>query len=233
MQFITQHTSLPIKNFDSLTNTKQKTKHKHSSLLPNSIRCIICGPSNCGKTNVIISLLESPNGLRFENVYIFSKSLYQPKYQYLKKVLRSIKGLGMFTFSDNKSVIPPELARPNSIFVFDDVICDKQDNIKAYFCMGRHKAIDCFYLSQSYTHIPKHLIRENTNLIVLFKQDELSLKHIYNDFGVSSDMPFNKFVEVCKTCWRNNYDFLVIDVESDVNKGKYRKGFDCFIKIYK
>lgn len=32
----------------------QKTYHKHSVLLPNSIRCIICGPSNCGKTNVVI-----------------------------------------------------------------------------------------------------------------------------------------------------------------------------------
>lgn len=163
MQFIKQRTSLPIKNLDNFSteNVKKKT-FQHSSLLPDNIRCIICGPSNCGKTNVIISLLESPNGLRFENVYIFSKSLHQTKYQYLQKVLKPIKGLGLFMFSNNNSVIPPDQARRNSIFIFDDVICDKQNNIKAYFCMGRHKQIDCFYLSQSYTHIPKHLIRENS-----------------------------------------------------------------------
>lgn len=232
MEFVKQHTSLPVRDLDELLfkNRKKKEKFKHSSLLPNSIRCIICGPSNCGKTNVVISLIENPNGLCFENIYIFSKSLYQPKYQYLKKILRPIKGMGLYMFSNNDSVISPELAKRNSIFVFDDVICDKQNNIKEYFCMGRHRDIDCFYLSQSYTHIPKHLIRENANLIVVFKQDELNLKHIYNDCGISSDMTFEKFKDVCRSCWVNKYDFLVIDVENEINNGKYRKGFDCFIQ---
>lgn len=231
MQFVKQRASLPIKNVDQfLLTNKKKQKIKHSALLPNSIRCIICGPSNCGKTNVVISLIEDPNGLCFENIYIFSKSLQQPKYRYLEKILRPIKGLGLYTFSDNDSVIPPEFAEPNSIFIFDDVICDKQNNIKTYFCMGRHKDIDCFYLTQSYTHIPKHLIRENANLLVLFRQDELSLRHIYNDCGVSTDMRFDRFKEICHNCWKKKYGFLVIDTESDVNNGKYRKGFDCFIK---
>ena len=39
------------------------------------VRAVICGPSGYGKTNVLLSLLESPNGLRFENVYVYSKSL--------------------------------------------------------------------------------------------------------------------------------------------------------------
>ncbi|KYN15252.1 hypothetical protein ALC57_12519 [Trachymyrmex cornetzi] len=36
-------------------------KRKHGEMLPNTIRAIICSPSNCSKTNVLISLLESPN----------------------------------------------------------------------------------------------------------------------------------------------------------------------------
>ncbi|KAG5337198.1 GLUCL protein, partial [Acromyrmex charruanus] len=55
-------------------------------MLPSTIRAIICGPSNCGKINVLISLIESPNGVRFENVYIYSKLLQQPKYQYLENL---------------------------------------------------------------------------------------------------------------------------------------------------
>ena len=35
------------------------------------IRAIICGPSNCNKNNVLISLLKSPNGVRFENIRLF------------------------------------------------------------------------------------------------------------------------------------------------------------------
>nr|CAI5828270.1 unnamed protein product [Callosobruchus analis] len=35
----------------------------------------------------MISLILHPNGLRFSNGYIYCKSPYQPKYQYLRKVL--------------------------------------------------------------------------------------------------------------------------------------------------
>jgi len=94
-------------------------KRKHGAILSTTICAIICGLSNCGKTNVLISLLESPHGVRFKNVY--SKSLQQPKYRYLENLFISIDEIGYFTFSNNSDVIPPSEARPNSIFVFDDV----------------------------------------------------------------------------------------------------------------
>jgi hypothetical protein len=115
--------------------------------------------------------------------------------------------------------------------IFDDVMCDKQNHIKAYFCMGRHRGVDCFYLAQTYTRVPKHLIRDNTNLLVLFRQDETNLRHIYNDFGVGCDMKFEQFRDLCTKCWSEKYGFVVIDMDSDVNKGRYRKGFDQFIRL--
>lgn len=183
------------------------------------------------KRNVIIGLLEDPNGLRFKNVYLYSMSLHQPKYVYLKNMFNQIDEIGFYTFSSNEEVIPPENAKPNSIFIFDDVITQKQNNIKSYFCMGRHNNIDCFYLTQSYAHVPKHLIRENANFIILFRQDDMNIKHIYSDFGLSSDLSFEKFKMMCKQCWEKQYEFLVIDVERSINNGKFRKGFDNFIKI--
>lgn len=231
MEVVKQATRLPVKNVEHCFVKEDNATPRHSKLLPNTIRCIICGPSNCGKTNVVISLVENPNGLRFENIYIYSKSLHQPKYQYLEKVLEPIKGLGFFKFSNNEAVIPPEKAKPHSIIIFDDVICDKQNNIKLYFCMGRHMTIDCFYLSQSYTRIPKHLIRDNANFIIVFMQDDLNLKHIYNDCNVSSDMSFANFKRMANFCWSHRYNFLVIDKDSDINNGRYRKCFDEFIKI--
>jgi len=47
----------------------------------------------------------------------------------------STKEIGYFTFSNNNDVILNE-ALPNSIFVFDDVACDKQDAIREYFAMS-------------------------------------------------------------------------------------------------
>lgn len=230
MQFIKQPTSISIKNCDIQTPDVVNF-HRHGILLPSHIRSIVCGPSNCGKTNVIISLLEDPNGLRFENIYLYSMSLYQSKYLYLKTILSQIKEIGFHTFSSNDEVIAPEKAKSNSVFIFDDVITQKQNNIKAYFCMGRHNNVDCFYLVQSYAHVPKHLIRENTNFIIVFKQDDMNLKHIFSDFGLSADLSFERFKQVCQECWKNKYDFLVLDLERAINNGKYRKGFDNFIKI--
>jgi len=76
-------------------------KRKHGAMLhASTIRAIVCGPSNCDKINVFISLLESPHGVRFKNEYVYSKSLQQPKYQYLENLLSSIDEIG-FTFSNN------------------------------------------------------------------------------------------------------------------------------------
>lgn len=229
MQFIKQRTSLPIQNVEFSFQSKISLIKRHSKLLPNSIRCIICGPSNCGKTNVIISLIINPNGLRFENIYVYSKTLNQSKYKYLEKILKPIRGLGFYTFTSNDDIISPADAKQNSIIIFDDIICDKQNNVRKYFCMGRHQNIDCFYLAQTYTSIPKHLIRDNANLIILFKQDETNLKHIYKDYSIGSDMKFDKFYDICSKCWKDKYGFMVIDVDSAFNKGRYRRGFDEFI----
>ncbi|KAM0735300.1 hypothetical protein ACS0PU_010448 [Formica fusca] len=182
MWFARQATIIKVINFDDKTRVmSEKEIRKHGNMLPTTIRGIICGPSNCGKTNVLISLIESPHGVHFENVYVYSKSLQQPKYRYLENLLLSIDEIGYFTFSNNSDIIPPSEALPNTILIFDDVACDKQDTIREYFAMGRHSSVDCFYLCQTYAKIPKHLIRDNANLLILFKQDDTNLKHVYND----------------------------------------------------
>lgn len=234
MKFTKQHQNLNVDNSDVRSgagNGHDANIRKHGVLLPNSIRCLIVGPSNCGKTNVMVTLLEHPNGLKFENVYIYSKSLHQPKYVYLKSLLSCVKGINLYTFSNNCDVIPPGDAKPNSVFIFDDVACDKQDNIRSYFSMGRHNAIDSFYLCQTYTRIPKHLIRDNANFLIIFKQDVMNIKNIYNNH-VGSDMTFDNFLKMCSKCWKKNkYGFLVVDTESPIEDGRYRKGFDVFITI--
>lgn len=225
MRLVEQQTKISVQNADFT----QKKIPRHSTLLPNTIRALIVGPSNCGKTNVMLSLIESPNGLKFHNIYIYSKYLYQPKYEYLKKLISFVNGMGLYTFSSNDDVMKPEEIKPNSVMIFDDVACDKQNNIKIYFSMGRHKHVDSFYLCQTYTRIPKHLVRDNANMIIMFKQDDLNLKHIYNDH-VGSDMNIDDFKEMCRECWKEKYGFLTISKDDEIDSGRYRKGFDIFIQ---
>nr|CAI5862991.1 unnamed protein product [Callosobruchus analis] len=53
----------------------------------------------------MISLIVYPNGLRFINVYIYCKPPYQPKYQYLRKVLEPLKEIGYFEYTDDKNIV--------------------------------------------------------------------------------------------------------------------------------
>lgn len=230
MRFVKQPINISVNNVDESTQSTKNVTKKHSNLLPNSIRCIIAGPSNCGKTNLLVSLIESEHGLKFENIYIYSKTLEQEKYEYLSEMLKPINGLGFYTFSSSEKVIAPKQAKRNSIIIFDDVICDKnQDTIKSYFCLGRHRNIDCFYLTQTYTRVSKHLIRDNCNFLILFRQDDMNLKHVYNDMGAACDMTFQQFRKLCLDCWKERYGFVVIDMDSDPFNGRYRKGFANFL----
>lgn len=139
------------------------------------------------------------------------------------------KGVGYYAFDDNSVIIQPSEAKSNSIMIFDDISCEKHDNIRLYFTMGRHKNIDSFYLGQTYSRIPKQLIRDNANLLILFKQDEMNLRHVFNDH-VTPDMTFNKFKQLCSLAWNDRYGFVVIAKDFDIDKGRYRIGFDSYLQ---
>lgn len=213
--------SLPIVNHDIFETRKFL---KHSDLLGGLKRCLIVGASGCGKTNLLISLLLHPNGLRFTRLYLYCKTLDQSKYNLLRETLKE-----MLEESD-KTPISPKKARKYSAIVFDDVVCDSQSIIRDYFSFGRHRHIDCFYCCQTYSSIPKQLVRDNANMIMAFKQDGTNLRHIYDDH-VNTDMSFESFKQLCSLCWADPYGFVVIDKERDLNNGRYRKGIDVYIRI--
>lgn len=229
MKFTKQRHTFEVNNaLDNIDNVKSGFK-RHGPLLPDSIRCIISGPSNCGKTNLIFTLLTDIGGLKFANLYIFSTSLEQPKYKILSQVLQTVPEIGYHTFTNSEDVMNPNDATPNSVMVFDDVVCDSQNKMRAYFSMGRHHSIDCFYLAQTYSKIPKQLLRDNANLIILFKQDDLNLKHVYDEH-VGTDMTFNRFKDFCGVCWNRGgrHAFITISKDDELNKGRYRLGLDVF-----
>lgn len=227
LKFIEQNEKLPVYNIDTPNTVTQR----HGTLLPNTVRALVLGSSGCGKTNLIYFLLVNEHGLRFENVYIYSKTLQQPKYQLLKKIINEIDGVNISMFYENDQVISPEKVLPNSVFIMDDVIGEHQGIIREYFSRGRHNKVDIFYLAQSYSKVPKQLIRDNANLIVLFKQDETNLKHVYNEH-CSGDMTYPEFKHFCTTCWnRERFSFIVISKDSERDNGRYRLGFDTFVII--
>ena len=91
--------------------------------------------------------------------------------------------------------------------------------------MGRYKDVDIFYLRQSFARTPNHFVRDNVNMLVIFRQDKINLKHILNG---NTDMTFAQFKELCLKCW-NNDKFVFIVIDKGSGNGRYRKNFDQFL----
>ncbi|KAE9522625.1 hypothetical protein AGLY_016988 [Aphis glycines] len=194
--------------------------------LPKSINCWVLFNTSKLQSGVSKDVLFDGLATSKGDVPVFSINCFHTH------LIHGIKGVNFIIFSKGEQVIKPNLALKNSIFIFDDVILDNQSPIREFFTMGRHSgASSIFYLAQTYSKIPKQLVRDNSNFLIILKQDDKNLHHIFNDHS-SADMNFLKFRKISHLCWNHNdYGFLVIDKTREMGKGRYRCGFHTFIKI--
>ena len=57
----------------------------HAEISPKNIFCVIAGSTGCGKTNLMVNSLLKKNKIYYSDVYIYSSTLHQPAYIYLKR----------------------------------------------------------------------------------------------------------------------------------------------------
>ena len=119
------------------------------------------------------------------------------------------------------TVVPLSEARPNSIFIFifDDVAYNKQDTVREYFSMGRHATAS---LCQTYEDT--YLICGNANLLIL----QTGQYQLETRLQQSREYRYDEFCALYHDCWRQKYGFLVIDKDSALKNGRYRKRFNEF-----
>jgi len=72
---------MEIKNLSWNEHIANKNNHP---LLPKSLRGLIVGKSGCGKTVLLLNLLQ-PGWLDYSKLSVFGKSLFQPEYKILRK----------------------------------------------------------------------------------------------------------------------------------------------------
>ena len=114
----------------------------HAEIFPKHIFCIIAGATGSGKTNLMVNLLLQENMINYGDVHIYSSTLHQPAYVYLKsryemferliqnKTNKSIK-LAYFYSNDSELIDPTKLNKDQSyILLFDDLMLTDQTTIK-------------------------------------------------------------------------------------------------------
>ena len=89
----------------------------------------------------------------------------------------------------------------NSNVVFDDMLLSKQTcSIDLFFTKGRHGKIDNYYTSQSYFHLPKNKIRNNSNKIILFEHTLRDITPLFHHMA-GLDMNLQKWKQFCHKAW--------------------------------
>ena len=184
-----------------VVNSVNKKKTKVVGSVNGNNRTLIIGFSNCGKTYLMNHILHQ----KHEPIFIITKSLNQhPKIKV--KTSDEIESLEHYE---------------NSTVVFDDMLLSKQEsNIDLFFTRGRHKNIDIYYISQSYFHLPNYTIRNNSNIITLFKQTLRDIILLFHDIA-GLDMNLDEWKQLCRKAWENDYDYLQIDRFAKIGNGRY------------
>jgi len=148
-------------------------------------------------------------------VHFFSKSIDQDIYQGLKRDYDKLSAKEdveiVYFFNNCEELILVDECNPNNLVVFDDCVNSQQQHLrKDYFSRGRHKKNSCIYLTQSYTNVDRQLIRNNINFLCVFEQIPKYTRAIYDDY-IGTDFIFERFKEICDSCWNEDYGFLTID----------------------
>ena len=165
-------------------------------------RHVVIGPSNVGKTYYMLKILEKMDNKRPIHIITRSPNQY-PNY----KTSTEIKPINKFK---------------GSIVIFDDMLGAKNSSqIDEFFTRGRHEDLDVYYISQSYFALPRQSIRNNSDILLLFKQTLRDVQSMYYDIG-AYDMKFDEFKEMCHKAWDERFNYLCIDMTKNKNDGKYR-----------
>jgi len=149
----------------------------HPCMPADVFQMLICGPSNSGKTNILLHMLYEL--LVFDKIYLFSKNLHQNKYQALlqdfaerpqrPQTLDPRVGYEVIKAPGDEIIPLEELPVDNQkIVVFDDLACESNYNsIIVYFINGRHRNCCIIHLTQTFYKVLKN-IRDNCNHFCIF-----------------------------------------------------------------
>jgi Poxvirus A32 protein len=223
--------------FDYTKEYNVSSDRPHSAIFPKNIFAVIAGSTGSGKTNLVLNFLRQPKLLNYSQVFVYSSTLHQPAYEFLRRYYTDLEKLlsdktnhtikiAHFFDADSEIKNPSELDKEkNHIMIFDDVMNQDQAVIKDYFCRGRHNNVNVFYLCQSLHKIAKHCIRENANMFILFRQDDKTLKYFY-ETHISGDMDFVEFKNFCDGAWSKKHGFVVINIWDEACCGRFFSNYD-------
>ena len=165
---------MKIPNYDK---QKKPNKRKMVDFLDEDYRMLICGQSNCGKTNTLMHMIRMPM-VYFDKIYFYTPNAHQEEIQDLIELMDEISshkdvGYEVLEIGDQDDIIDTS-EYPNDnrkVVMFDDHVNapDRVQNKTAnHFTDGRHHMIAPIYRSQSYYDVPQKLRQNCSHMLFYF-----------------------------------------------------------------
>ena len=243
-----------IKDF----SIKGSHKRFNNPLLPSSLRGLIVGRSNSGKTVLLLNLLLRDGWLDYNNLLVFGNSLHQEEYQIIKKGYdRNLGKKQVFNLFNNQDQIKPSEAiehyqgeESGGIDVEFYENCEDIPDPKTLDPKKKNLIIldDCYLGKQSKAGMYYSRGRHNNCDSLYISQNYFSLPRnsvrensnliilfpqnsksvLHIHQDHCTDLSFEEFNDLCQKIWSTKYNFLTIDLTSTLLNGKYRENLERF-----
>ena len=143
---------------------KKRKNNNNNTIIPNQQTKIEID-INCNKRSVIIAFSDCVKTCLMNNILLQKQELIF----IIRKSLNQYPNIKAQTSDD---IQPKEKYEDNTV-VFDNMLLSEQkSNINLFFTRGRHNSFDIYYISQSYFHLSKNSIRNNSSLSIFFKETQ-------------------------------------------------------------
>ena len=211
-------------NLDSIINeSNEEHNEKWPYVLDHPYRILIIGGSGSGKTNTLLNLINEQEDI--DNIYLYSKYLSEPKYEYL---IKNCENTGIKHVNDSKAFIEcsntmddiyenMDEYNPNRKrkIAFDDMIADIMTNkkfqslIKELFIRCRKLNISLVFITQPCFSVPKDVRLHSTHYLIIKINNKRELQNIATNHSEGID--HKDFMKIYRECTKDRFNFLKID----------------------
>ena len=187
--------------------------------IKNPHAAIFSGPTNCGKTKLVLDLVENEYKNHFENIVIICPTLRWNQTYKERKFLWSDPNVYLIEPKDKLfewlAKLSTIFAGEETLFIVDDIISDesidkRRQPLLELAISGRHRKHSLWLLTQSYTAIPKNLRRQKKMLFVFYPNEKSDLKIIDDETNLIPDGELGIIKEQLKA---SKYAYLFIRLE--------------------
>ena len=154
---------------------------------------IFTGPTGCGKTHLVLDLIEKEYTKHFAYIVIICPTLRWNKTYHFKDWIKNDDKVWLIEPKDKPyqwiEKFSQLLARSETLFIIDVIIGDegldkRRQPLLELAISGRHRDYYLWLLTQSYSAIPKNLRKQAKAIFVWCPQIKADLKMIHDENNV-------------------------------------------------